>query len=351
MSEHSEMIRPYTDEDRRVYDQLAAEMQPGTSHGTLFQTRPMDAAQDPLGLLHVDAAYLPARPFDPERFDWLKKNVLWKFLITEGAYGRLVDGLDETLQSDLVREHTEGLGHGSVAWVSNHISYADIAVMMTARTEVSVRHGVENPTDRHLAVASRLVSLFRFDLLRDNGEPAYIVDDGLHDLGGYLQTVPASASGRRVKQIISHRDPNEAVRRDFARLLNKGSEFLIAASGTQDKPNEDGTQLVMDTVSHGTVGLLTKPNEVKGAERLLAVPLFMDCNPFLNGFQAVDASFRFLAPRFLYDEANVTATMEEIAEVGNEIKHPNTLEIVYDRPTIVDHALGRLGVKGDKPVY
>lgn len=332
---------PYSPEDERVYRQLRQEME-GTSHGGLFSPRPFE--DDPLGLFHLENAHVPAYDFDQERFDWLKEHILHPFLITKESYEALVDTLDEVIRSDRVREH-EG-NNGSLAFASNHIAYSDIPVIEAALTDVNLRYGDTAPTSRHHAIASRLISLFTMPLLKDGEHEGPVVEDGLLHLGGYIQTVPASASGLRIKQAVSKDSINEPVTVAYHRLLNAGARFCIAVSGTQDKPSEDGEKLVMDTVSHGTAKMLTDPNAVKGAERLLTIPIFMDCNPFVGGFSgAVDATHGVLAPRLLYEEGDVTHMMKEIAVLGNAVKRPGTPEVTYRVPTATQRTLGKIGTR------
>ncbi len=342
----------YTSADKRVHHQLQEEMV-GSSHGMLFTPREFGHEHDSLGLMHLENAHIPALPFNAERFAWLKKEILWPLIITEDAFNNLVDGMDEALQRDEVIDHLSSPERGSLVWGSNHISYADVAAFEAARTEVNVRRGIGEPTLGHHAIASRLVSMFAMPGLLDGVQQGYVVDDGLLYLGGYLQTVPASASGSRLRHLAGS-DVNAPVRQKFHQLLNRGSEFFIALSGTQDKPNDDKSALVMDTVSRGTVALLTEPNEVEGAERVMTIPVFIDCNPFTNGSfsGAVDATFRMLSPRFLRGEHDMTATMEDIARVGTIEKRSGTLPIEYRKPTVVGQALGKMGVGSkDAGVY
>ncbi len=340
--------KPYTAADERVYSQLLQEMY-GTSHGSLFGSRELDSAHDPLGLLHLENAFIPAHTFDAERFDLLKNEILWKLIITRPAFEALVDSMDAILSSELVAKHTAPDNNGSLLWGFNHISYADAAALLAARTEVNLRHGVANPTKGHSAITSRIISIFELSVLAPTkGEDGYVVDHGLLYMGGILQTVPASASGSRVRKIVdSSHDINEPVRQAYYRELNKGTEWLIAVSGEQDKVDNDG-RLIMGTVSKGTVDLATQPNQIKGAERLLTIPVFMDCHPFDHGefTGAVDATHKILDPRFLHDETDVTHMMFELAYNGTVEKRPGTPPIAYRRPTRMSHVLGRIGMGG-----
>ena len=333
----------YTKADAKVYEQLRHEMET-TSHGGLFSVREFD--DDPLGLLSLHNAYVEPKPFDPERFKQIKETILFPGIITEPSYKQLVDGMEEMLDTGKVQDHISPEMGGSLVWPSGHVSYADIAVMTAARTEVNIRQNRTAPNTTHVAIASRLISLFALDGLARDGGKGYVVDDGLLEFCAYLQTVPSSASGTRLRSLMGV-DANGLVWTDYLRLLNRGAEFFVAPSGTQDKASEDGKSLVMDTVSKGTVRMLTEPNEEKGAERLLAVPVFVDCNPFVGGSWngAVDATHRFLEPRFLYETADVTEMMEDIATAGVVYKRSGTLPPVYRRPTLVTR-LGAIGSGG-----
>ena len=330
----------YTRADANVYNQLRHDMET-TSHGGLFSVR--EFRDDPMGLLHLEDAYFEPKLFDPERFDQLKESILWPGIITRDSYERLVDSMAGVLDDGPVHDHISPKNGGSLLWATNHISYADIAVMMAARTDVNVRAGHKEPNGTHVAIASRLISLFALPGLARDGGVGFVVEDGLLEMGGYLQTVPASASGSHLKSLMTH-DVNAPVRLAYHRLLNRGTEFFVAPSGTQDKPSEDGRYLVMDTVSRGTVRMLTEPNEEQGAERLMTVPVFVDCNPFATGdwAGAVDAKHETLAPRLLRDEAEVTDMMEEIAWTGTVHKDAGKLPLAYKRPTLVSR-LGMIG--------
>ncbi len=323
----------YTDVDMKVYRQLCNEMN-GTSHGGLFTPRPLD--DDPYGLMRVERAYIPAHELDKDRLDWLRHEVLFPMIVNQDSYNGFLDSMDEVVSSKQVAEHLEA--NGSIVFVSGHISYADIVIMMAGSTDLGIRHDTPNPIQGQHAITSRLISIFQMPGLKNGVESGYVVDDALLYLGGVLQTVPASATGSRVKNIAGN-DINQPARRALHNLLNKGqNKFFLAASGTQDKPNAEGTQLVMDTVSRGTVTMLTQPNVVKGAERLLAVPIFLDCNPFEGGSWngATDASHKILAPRFLYSEDDVTTMMEEIAIAGTVYKKPGTLPLAYKKPNVLN---------------
>lgn len=324
---------PHTAAELGVYKQLCDEMD-GTSHGGLFTPRPLD--DDPYSLMYLEKAYIPARELDRGRLDWLRQEILFQWIVKPDSYNAFLDRMDEVTSSKQVTDHLEA--NGSIVFVSGHISYADIVIMMAGSTDVGIRHDKPDPTQGQHAITSRLISIFKMPLLKDGIESGYVVDDALLHLGGVLQTVPASATGSRVKNIAGN-DINEPVRRDLHTLLNKGqNKFFLAASGTQDKPNKEGTQLVMDTVSRGTVTMLTQPNKVKGAERLLAIPVFLDCNPFEGGSfnGASDASFEILPPRFLYSEEDVTTMMEGIASKGTVEKKPGTLPLIYKKPSVRD---------------
>lgn len=326
------MSETLTGEDVRVYEYLRDEMA-ATSHGGLFL--PRERSDDPLGLLHLENAYFGPFPFDQEKFEWLKEKILLPLIITPDAYNRLVDSMSEVLDTGEVHDHLTK-GGGSLAWATNHISYADIAVLMAARTEVNVRAGHKMPNETHIAIASRLVSMFQLDALREDKKPGYVVDDGLLYLGGYLQTVPASASGSKLRGVMGSNDINSPARLEYDRMLNLRREFMLAPSGTQDKQSPDGKSLVMDAVSGGTVKMLAGPNKTHGAERILTVPLFIDCNPFGKGGWdgAVNASHRALPPRYLHELQDVTDMMEEIAAEGTVHKLPGTLPIRYQRPNL-----------------
>lgn len=330
------MSQVYTTEDTRVYEHLRGEMET-SSHGGLFGVREM--SDDPLGLLHLNNAYFEPIGFDRDRFEWLKEEILLQLIIKPDAYAGLVDGMSAVLDTGQVHDHITK-GGGSLAWATNHISYADIAVLMAARTEANVRTGHNAPNETHVAIASRLVSLFQLGGLRDTGVPGYVVDDGLLYLGGYLQTVPSSASGSRLRAISGH-DINAPARVAYDRLLNRRREFMLAPSGTQDKVS--GTHLVMDTVSRGTVKMLTEPNENAGAERLMTIPLFIDCDPFTGGWTgAVDATHHALEPRFLHSESDVTDMMVEVADAGVVYKRSGTLPMRYKLPNLA-RKLGSVG--------
>lgn len=239
------MSETLTGEDRLVYDHLRGEMEI-TSHGSLFQTR--DSSMDPLGLLSLDNAYLPPHQFDLERFKWLRRNVVTQFIITPDTYGAYVESLDEAFMQDEVVEHILER-NGSTAVLGDHKSYADIAIEMMAFAEIGqVRKREHILALNSVAIASRLISMFRLDLLREDGQPGHIVEDGLLYLGGYLQSTPASASGYRMRKTVQ-RDLNGPVRTAFAQLLNQQSNFFEAPSGTQEKLSDDGMYRALCRIS------------------------------------------------------------------------------------------------------
>lgn len=157
----------YTRADVNVYDQLRRDMET-TSHGGLFSVREM--GDDPLGLFHLENAYFEPKPFDPDRFQQLKESILWPAIITKGSYAELVETMAGVLDTGTVQDHIAPKNGGSLLWATNHISYADIAVMMAARTDVNVQAGHTQPNETHVAIASRLISLFALGgLARDGG--------------------------------------------------------------------------------------------------------------------------------------------------------------------------------------
>jgi hypothetical protein len=340
------MSQTLTGEDRLVYDHLRAEMEI-SSHGSLFQTR--DSSMDPLGLLSLENAYFPPHQFDLERFLWLRDNVVTQFIITPDTYGAYVESLDEAFMQDEVVEHILQR-NGSTAVLGDHKSYADIPIGMTAFAEIAhIRKREPVRALQSVALASRQISMFQLDLLREDGEPGFIVEDGLLCLGGYLQSIPASASGYRARKTVE-RDLNGPVRTAFAQLLNQRSNVFEAPSGTQEKPSADGKVLVMDTVSPGTVKLLTEPNQVEGAERLLAIPTALDCDPFADGSftgEPVEATHQILTPRFLRTVKDVTRMMNEIAHAATVSKSPGRLPSVYKEPNPMSKKFGPKAIYKD----
>lgn len=341
-------VKPGEEMSRLSYDILKKETE-STLHGVRFKVRKY-SDDDPYNLLSLETGHVPAKqPFDIKRFNELG-NILDNVLVTPESRQGIVEEITRILLDRDVARHLHS--GGNIAFVTNHISYIDLPLLMYSLAEAKLRlsGGRNAETENHHVISSRQVSLFQMYGLGKDGGIGNVVDDGLLDIGGVFQTVPVSTTGGKIPEDIT-RIANGAFGAAYGNQLKKGGQIIfIAPSGTQDKYGEDG-KLHMAHAEKGTVNLLARPNRLavpEGLEgSLLCIPVFIDCQPFdkdgnFNG-PAV-ASFKFGSPSFPTKPDDVQAMMYVIEEFGKKYKHPSTPEIVYERVSR-RKALGSSAVK------
>lgn len=315
-----------SEEDFRVYQRLAELMRSG-KHGERWEIRdfspdPDEARRlDPFGVLQLDKAFVPIRAEGQERFAPFEEFA--PFLILPGSIERFENAYTEVVEQPDVAEHLRS--GGSVAFVVGpHKSYADLPVSASIAAHTSLETAQNQTVFIHRQVALQKIG----QLL--------VVDDGMLRTGNILQTFPESKSGTD-QEFADIRDrSNILAMKKFLRLVRQGGQtFWLNESGSEAmpaiNPQTGENEMVAGRAGAGSAGLLHFANK-RGTDRLLTIPYVMDIDPFKpgGGFEPHEVPFVFLEPRFIHSDEEVHSMMEEIIEVHNRIKRPETPAARYE---------------------
>jgi hypothetical protein len=318
--------------DFRVYQRLAELMSQG-KHGERWHIRSFSADPaeverlDPFGSLRIDRPFLPIR----HRGAGTQKAaaVFGPLLIKPESLTKLTASIGEILLQGPVKEHLAG-GGSVVFAVGPHKSYADIPVSGMAAALLG-----EEIAQRQTEFTHRQVALQEFSGFK-------IIDDGILHSANVLQTFPDSKSGKddAFAEIRDH--ANMLAIKEYTRLVRGGGQvFWINEGGSESRPDAASGFQIAARASKGSAGLLHHYNR-RGANRVLTIPYAMDCDPFKpgGGFAPHEVPFRFLEPRFLQDDEEVHAMMEEILSAYNEIKRPEIPPARYESSEEMSERLG-----------
>lgn len=333
-SELSEPARKFADgeADFRVYQRLAELMAQG-KHGERWQIRsfsadPLEAGHlDPLGVLRLDRPFLPIRHCGSGTQQ--AAAIFGPVLIKPESLQKLTASIGELLLQGDLRKHLAG--GGSVAFaVGPHKSYADIPVSGMAAALLGEEIAQNQTEFTHRQVALQEFSGFK------------IIDDGILHSANVLQTFPDSKSGKddAFSEIRDH--ANMLAIKEYTRLVRQGGHiFWLNEGGSESRCDELSGFQIAARASKGSAGLLHHFNR-RGANRILTVPYAMDCDPFKpgGGFAPHEVPYRFLKPRFLQNDEEVHAMMEEILEVYNEIRRPEISPARYETAEEQSERLG-----------
>jgi hypothetical protein len=318
--------------DFRVYQRLAELMSQG-KHGERWHIRsfsadPAEVEQlDPFGTLRIDRPFLPIRhqgAGTPKA-----AAIFGPVLIKPESLTKLTAALGDILLQGPVKEYLAG-GGSVVFAVGPHKSYADIPVSGMAAALLG-----EEIAERQTEFTHRQVALQEFSGFR-------IIDDGILHSANVLQTFPDSKSGKddAFAEIRDH--ANMLAIKEYTRLVRGGGQiFWINEGGSESRPDAASGFQIAARASKGSAGLLHHYNR-RGANRVLTIPYAMDCDPFKpgGGFEPHEVPFRFLEGRFLQDDDEVHAMMEEILTVYNEIKRPEIPPARYETAAEMSDRLG-----------
>jgi hypothetical protein len=347
---YADSVAPREEDSREIYDYLQGEMS-ASVHGERFQLRefslePIDE-QRPSGL-DIDNPYVVTNEVEPQEQKWLAETI-GRLLLPEKDFVALVQGMKEVYFGDTVQEQL--LLGNSVAFISNHLTYADVIAEEAALTIARLDEGEANPNYTQDVIAHRITGLFKHDFVKMlyegegyEGHEGNILEDVILQLGGDLHTLPSSNSGfeKLLDKVpfgaAKRKSSNGKTNQVFDKLINLGNrEFFIAGSGQQSSL-DGGTGIMSEaTLGKGTVGLFTKNNQTDGAERLLAAPIYMHADPFSVPAEGLPVNpqptpFAFLEPRHLKTQADAHQMMADIVAVGNQIKPSGAARIAYDWP-------------------
>lgn len=333
-----------------TYEFLAGEIEK-SKHGDRFGIRDFSLNRiddDRPSGLDVGYPITVASDINPSSQEKLG-NAIGNLLMPERNWNALVKGFKDVYTSDKVAKHRR-LG-GSVLILSNHSTYADQLEESVASTLAMRELREDSPQYRNMIIAHRLTSLFSHDiietyygLLRLENSGDKILEQVILPFASDLQTLPRSNSGyvnfiEKVKGGKQTRtEITSAVQTAFSQVMNLGRmTFFMAGSGQEATLSETDSSVLNEArVGRGTSDMISKGNDVKHAERLLTVPLFIFSNPFTgdlkNPLKPAPTPFVFLEPRFITSSSEVHTTMEEIVAVGNVYKPSGTPNMVYDSP-------------------
>lgn len=346
---------PYSKEDIAVYEAMRYVMG-STGYEQKFRIRELDPKKDPLGVLRIDKPYIPAAPFNREILEYFNFALDNRIVNREDRL-RLV----ETIKN-IYREYGDYLKRGgNIAFLTNHRSYIDGILVLASQAEAELSlngEGRAPNTNNHHVISGRSVGLFEMDGVKPNGQPGYMVDDVLHQLGGVFQTIPKDhamqilESGERIDCLPQglRRLINSAFLEIYLDILKKGGQTVMLAGSGDEDINVPGLGIVMKWVEKGTTRLLSSPNLKQGEGRtlimppddeelantpgsLLTIPLFIDCYPWNKKGELIGSAGIGCAvgtPFFARNPEDVHQKgMNQLVILGNECRLPDTPTISY----------------------
>ncbi|MCA9323893.1 hypothetical protein KC992_02205 [Candidatus Saccharibacteria bacterium] len=356
---------------KRIYDELSGEVR-GSKHGNRFDIRdftlePQNGDPSPL---NVDLPYAqPIPTTDEERGEIAE--LAGSLIMPEDDWGALVEGFTEVYKRDDVSAHLAS--GGIVKFIDSHRTYTG-QVAQQIGSWVSLRSmDVVDPHEIQHTIISRVTTLFRLQLIVDLFEDekfqithhdGAIVEDILLRYGGGLMTLPNSPSGNRLIQMLqdgvtTRRGIVERTKIAYEHIVNRGgSDGQIIFEGSSGAENylkdiKGVTHRMIGEVKHRTAELTTNYNQVEGAERVMAIPVFMESDPYTNDpenpIEPKPTAFAFLEPRFPKSQREFDLMMAEMAAVGTVIKASGEAPYRYAK-TIIGRDLNPRVVFTNRPV-
>ena len=248
------------------------------------------------------------------------------FIIPE-SFDSLSEGVSNLLQREDVRRHREN--DGTIAFVDIfHKSYAGIALATAAAARVDLEIA-RNQT----IFISRQVPLYEIFGKK-------IVDDGVLRVSNVMQTFPDSVSGKDQAFSPYRAHANLLVMRQYVSLLGQPQQILwLAPSGTEAMYSPKTSILTAGRVSPASAKLLYGFNKLDkagqprhGRDRVMTIPVSLDCNPFgTDGLPvARDITFAFGEGEILRTEEAVHNMMKKGVALTNCIKKADTPEVAYE---------------------
>ncbi len=340
---------------REVYEGLEADIL-SSKHSSRFELRPftLEPSNDCPSPFNVDIPYLaPLESTDEHReviaslaSSLVMRDVDWKALVS--AFKSVYDAPE-------IKNHLSS--GGVVKFIDSHRTYTGQVMQQIASWEAQRQQGVEASHEIQTTIISRVTTLFKLSLLQKvlegSNYPHHhgaIVEDVLLQYGGALLTIPNTQSGLRLVQMIqdgAHARSAilERTKAAYPLVINRGGSdgqiMFEGSSGTENHVNDDSTYRIIDEVKRRTVELTTDYNQDDGAERVMAIPFFMDLDPYTGNKKSPlsperPTPFAILEPRFPKTQRDFDQMMMEMALAGTQVKASGELPYRYAR-----RALGR----------
>jgi hypothetical protein len=334
---------------RQVYEGLRSDIA-SSKHASRFEIRKftLEPTHDCPSPFDVDIPYLP--PLDSkEQHRNDIAELAASLVMEEEDWGALVDGFKTAYQLPEVANHLAS--GGVVKFIDSHRTYTGQVMQEIASWQALKSLDIDNPHEIQTTIISRVTTLFKLTMLKDLLEmqgtahhDGAIIEDVLLQFSGALLTIPNSHSGNRLVQAIhdgiqARSSIVERTKVAYANVVNRGGSdgqiMFEGSSGTENHINEDRTYRIIGAVKERTAELTTDHNQSSGAERILAVPIFMESDPYTgdpkNPIKPSPTPFAFLAPRFPKSQKDFDQMMMEIALAGTQVKASGELPYRYER--------------------
>ncbi len=321
-----------------VREQMVREMEK-TGYNNLFTARTPD--DDPLGTWRLDHPHIPAEEtFNEAVFEHIG-TLLDRDVILRKDRIKLTSVIDEQILEPCLPTLDQG---ENVAIVTDHMSYADLLLIMYCIADAKRRRG-RNPTSNQHMILGRSVNLFAKPNLKlgRNGKPelGYMIDDVLRYLCGVLQTLPPDQGGVEISSELRTLIGLRFMTKYLSILeqtegQTEGQIILAALSGIEDKRVRDENNdevILMHRIQNSTKHLLSFPNKKQKVKQDDGSVIEKD-GPgiktlgFFLDLQLRDRLGNFCGPARASGKASsqlvvvnslaeAQAVMEEIASLGN----------------------------------
>jgi hypothetical protein len=336
-----------------VYAGLRKDVQ-SSKHSSRFELRPLslNPSEDCPSPFDVDIPYLPPIETTDEHREILAA-LASSLVMRDIDWKALVVGFKTVYEAPEVKSHLSS--GGVVKFIDSHRTYTGQVMQQIASWDAKRQLGVEAPHEIQTTIISRVTTLFRLSLLQtileNAGRPHHdgaIVEDVLLQYGGALLTIPNTQSGIRLVQMIqdgTHARSAivERTKTAYPLVINRGGSdgqiMFEGSSGTENHVNEDGTHRIIDEVKKRTVELTTDYNQDEGLERVMAIGVFMDSDPYTGNKDNPlspnrPTPFGFLEPRYPKTQRDFDQMMRDMAHAGTILKASGELPYRYaDRST------------------
>jgi hypothetical protein len=339
------------EESLGIYEYLAAEI--GESkHGNRFDVRPFDLTEAEDGRpspLDAGVPYIVCNDDDPDTTEWLG-NTVGGLIMPPKNFNALVQAFQEIYAEEKIVRFKK-LG-GSLMFMCNHLTYADLPVLSAASVIAKLNTGMEAPQETQDIIVHRLVGLFEHDLIRtvyDISEKkhrgGYILEDVLLPFSSVINTLPNSQSGytKFVEKVKSGANLRKKVNTSAGAVPSKlvrlgGRDIFIAGSGQEMRFDKEDGKLHEAQIGRGTSDMLMRiaPNRVNTLEQVLTIPIYIHPEPFTGNKDSLlnptPTPFVFLKPRVIRSPNDIHRTMLDIIEIGNEYKPSGVPQLAYNMP-------------------
>lgn len=321
--------------DRLIFDALR-DLRDNSQHKERWgEAREFE--DDESGLLRAKTAFAPV--IDEGKRHQEAVDTWLPVLISEHSFIELQRAIGTLYARSDVGAHLQQ-GGTLVFVLAPHLTYADIPVAKGAASLVSPEIPKKQTSFIHRQVALH-------ELREQDAEGVTVkhkvVDDGLLLIGSVMQTLPDSQSGRDDRFAPYRDDMGALVRKELENLIERGDQIIwLADSGTEAKFDPTTDAYVVGRVTRKNAPLLYLYN-ARGADKVMAVPLTMDIDPFGDNGDIIarDVPFELGEPRILHSRDEVHAMKLEQIDVMNRIKRPELPLFRYETADELEARIGR----------